>query len=121
MFRPNKHQKIKREAILQAVEYRHFTKLRFVNLLILGISILIVLATSIFMYERIYSTIGQIQIINLSKNQLGSEIIDFKTLEETEIAWQAKYSTSTLPIGRDPFNAIVVESPEEVIEEIEEQ
>jgi hypothetical protein len=118
MFQVDRHGKTKERAMLQGIEYRHFTKLRLFNLLLLGISALTILSVGIFMYHRIYSTIGQIQAIGLLKNQLGAEIIDFKNLGEIEEAWKMKMSTTTPAIPRDPFSPIVVK--EDIDEDLTE-
>lgn len=95
-------------ALLQAAEYRHFMTLRLVNLLLMTMFALFIFGGGIFMYQRIYNTIGQIQVITVLRSQLGAEAIDFANLEDIEAGYTKKYSDNVLTPTRDPFHPVVV-------------
>ena len=106
----------KHTALLQAAEYRHFMSLRLANMFIVTFFIILVFGGGFFIYQRIYTTIGQVQAITILRSQLGAEVINFKNLEEIEEAWQKK-KTSVVSINRDPFNFVIVPTEKTELEE----
>lgn len=120
MQNPFKRKVNKHSALLQAAEYRHFMTLRLINILMMAMFALLIFGGGIFMYQRIYNTIGQIQVITILRSQLGAKVIDFTNLEAIEAGYTQKYSENTLTPTRDPFHsvtAIVEEVPVETLVE----
>lgn len=100
-----KKQKRPRNPLLDTPEYKHFRLLRYINMTII-LSILVGAGyLGYFLYEKIYTTIGQVQNILVIDTQIQGDIIDFGTLDRLEEEWQLKYATSTPSIDRDPFSA----------------
>lgn len=98
-------------AVLQSAEYRYFSILRLINIVVISIFALAMLVLGIFVHQRIYIAIGQIQTIGALENNLGTESIDFNKLDRVESGWQKKHGTDTLQVTRDPFNQIIVAGP----------
>ncbi len=87
--------------------YKHYSYLRLVSFLIIGVIGIIIMGGIFFVYNNIYIAIGQTQaFINLDQN-LTIEIIDFTKYERVDKAWKDKYSDEEIVITRDPFNAVV--------------
>jgi len=93
--------------VLQSAEYKYFSTLRMVNMVVIIIFALAMLALGIFVHQRIYIAIGQIQTISALQGNLGTESIDFNKLDRVESDWQKKHDTGTLQVTRDPFNQAV--------------
>ena len=108
-----KRSRAQRNRLLQTVEYRHFRTLRLINIGIILLAVAGISYIGYFLYNKIYTTIGQVQNIILIESQMQGSIIDFETLEEAIYAWEEKYTTSTPPISRDPFSVAptITEAP----------
>ena len=92
---------------IEIPEYKHYSYLRLINFLIIGIIGIIIIGSIFFIYNNIYIVIDQTQaFVNLDKN-LTIEIIDFTKYEQVDKTWQDRYSEGELVITRDPFNAVV--------------
>ncbi|MFA4830855.1 MAG: hypothetical protein WC862_00910 [Patescibacteria group bacterium] len=109
----SKFGKIKENAVLQAVEYKHFAALRLISLGLIGIFAISIISVGFFIYQHIYTVVGQVQSILVLESQLGAAVVDFNTLEKVEAAWQEKYSANPPLIARDPFSPANVAALEE--------
>jgi len=104
----NSKEEKRNSTILQAPEYKNLATLRLINLVALGGFSLVILGIGIFMYNNIYVAIGQIQSIVVFKTQIGSEAIDFVTLDKVREKWNKKDSDTKIEIKRDPFNPLSI-------------
>ncbi|MBT4120532.1 MAG: hypothetical protein HOA57_04770 [Candidatus Magasanikbacteria bacterium] len=94
-------------------EYKHYSYLRLASFLIIGFIGAVIIGGIFFVYNNIYTAIGQTQaFINLDQN-LSIEIIDFTKYDRVDKLWKEKYSEKELVLTRDPFNAVIKEVLEE--------
>jgi hypothetical protein len=107
-FYLNTNVKKEKRIPLQAPEYKNLATLRLVNFLIIGVFALLIFEMGVFIYNKVYLSIGQIQTIAVLKNQVGAEAIDFLTLDKIRENWDKKHAATAIEISRDPFNPPVV-------------
>ena len=109
-----KKQKRQPNPLLNTAEYKHFRLLRYINASIIILFLGCAAYVGFFLYNRIFTTIGQVQNILVIDSQIQGDIIDFKTFDKLDANWNAKYAESTSTIIRDPFTpvqVVVIESP----------
>lgn len=87
-------------------EYQPFIKLRIVSLIMFGLLLIGLLGVTIFIYNNIYTAIGQVQSIIVLESKLGIEAINFDLFEKVKKAWEEKQTDSLPTINRDPFNPV---------------
>ena len=90
-------------AYLRTPEYRSIPKLRLVNIVVIGLMAAIVGSTTFFLYESVYTVIGQIQAITALQSNVSSEAVNFEQLEKVQAAWDKKHDKKNLDLRRDPF------------------
>lgn len=95
----------RRQQLLTTVEYRHFQLLRIINLITLFIFGVILGVAGMFLYNKIYTVIGQAQnILTLDQSVNVGSAVDFQLLEQTLLAYDAKYQSNTAIGARNPFD-----------------
>lgn len=92
-------------AYLRTPEYRSIPKLRVVSIIMIGLMAAVVGSTIFFLYESVYTVIGQIQSITALQGSVAFEAINFERLEKVQAAWDKKHEQRDLTILRDPFSA----------------
>ena len=103
--RSRKHQ------LLTTVEYRHFQLLRLVNLFAIFLFGVVLGVAIMFLYNRIYTVIGQAQhILTLDREGVGNSI-NFTLLDKVDAAWESKYGVDPLIVTRDPFDIVQIPEP----------
>lgn len=103
----------KPETAQKDAEFRHTSVLRIMSMLLIGFLVFIIGVTISFAYQSVTRTIGQVQSIILLQSEINIEPIDFSKLERVREEWERKQSTSTIAIGRDPFNAVATTTSKE--------
>lgn len=88
---------------LDIPEYRQFSKLRLLSILIIGFFVTILSIGIYFVYNNIYETINEIQSIVVMKSEFGAEIINFDSLEKVKTNWNLKHQNNNLELKRNPF------------------
>lgn len=85
-------------------EYAPLYILRLASLVIAPL----VLATAIFViyfiYQTVFTTVGQAQAIIYLQKQLGTDVVDFDRYEKVEAKWQEKINGAGVEIEKDPFS-----------------
>lgn len=100
-----KDSKKTRKQLLTTVEYKHFQLLRIVNLFTLFLFGVILGFAGMFLYNKIYTVIGQAQnILSLERPSAAGNAINFSQLEKVDSAWREKFSLPPVTAQRDPFN-----------------
>ena len=91
---------------LRTPEYRYIPLLRIVTLVCFGVMLVSICSVGFFLYENIYTSLGQIEAISALQSTLGYEALDFERLEAVRAAWQNKHTPLPLVAVRDPFRSV---------------
>ena len=107
--------KTNKKNIYQSQEYKQFLFLRFINIGIIIIIISIVAYGFYFIRKNVFEAIVQAEEVVILKNNLISEVIDFKKYDNVTAAWNKKNEplNTTQETLKDPFNIQTVTSTSE--------
>ena len=90
-------------------EYKQYSHLRILSLVLIGIIGIALIAGIFFVYNNIYSAINKSQANILLYPIANVEAVDFIRYEAVNKAWEEKYNQAEIVINRDPFNPVSVE------------
>ena len=94
--------KTNKKNIYQSQEYKQFLFLRFINIGIIIIIISIVFYGFYFIRKNVFEAIVQAEEVVILKNNLISEVIDFKKYDNVTAAWNKK--NEPLEINKENLN-----------------
>jgi len=101
----------KKEKDILITEYKQFSHLRVLSLILMGIMIVGLVAGTIFVYNNIFTAISKAQA-NLKLEVIANaEAVNFTRYEKVKADWEKKQAPIQITIIRDPLNPI--QQPEE--------
>ncbi len=98
---------LNRKNLADIPEYKHYSLLRLISFLMIGLIGITIIGGAFFVYNNIYIAIGQTQVFMNIDQSLAIEVIDFAKYDRVDKTWQDKYSDEELVISRDPFNMVL--------------
>ena len=102
---------------LQTPEYRYIPLLRIVTLICFGGILGSICLVGFFLYENIYTSLGQMEAIAALQSSIGYETIDFDRLDAVKAAWEEKHAPNRLVPVRDPFTSLAASSTSTTVTE----